>query len=68
MPPGRRTAALAHFFEADDSLGLSPGHKMRTHISNLPGKGTFTSFFKDKKPLRSRKTVVIKVFLTIFAW
>jgi hypothetical protein len=29
--------------------------------------GTFTSFFKDKKPKRSHKTVEIKVFLTIFA-
>jgi hypothetical protein len=30
-------------------------------------KGTFTSFFKDKKSKRSHKTVGIKVFLTIFA-
>jgi hypothetical protein len=30
-------------------------------------EGTFTSFFKDKKPKRSHKTVEIKVFLTIFA-
>jgi hypothetical protein len=30
-------------------------------------KGTFTSFFKDKKSTRSTKTVGIKVFLTIFA-
>jgi hypothetical protein len=29
-------------------------------------KGTFTSFFKDKKSNRSHKTVEIKVFLTIF--
>ncbi len=28
----------------------------------------FTSFFKDKKSLRSYNTVEIKVFLTIFAW
>ena len=31
-------------------------------------KGTFTSFFKDKKSKRSHKAVGIKVFLTIFAW
>ncbi len=30
-------------------------------------KGTFTSFFKDKKSKRSHKTVEIKVFLTLFA-
>jgi hypothetical protein len=30
-------------------------------------EGTFTSFFKDKKSKRSRKTVGMKVFLTIFA-
>jgi hypothetical protein len=30
-------------------------------------KGTFTSFFKDKKSKRRHKTVEIKVFLTIFA-
>jgi hypothetical protein len=30
-------------------------------------EGAFTSFFKDKKSKRSRKTVEIKVFLTIFA-
>jgi hypothetical protein len=30
-------------------------------------EGTFTSFLKDKKSLRSRKTVGIKVFLTMFA-
>jgi hypothetical protein len=31
-------------------------------------EGTFTSFFKDKKPKRSHKTVEIKVFFqTIFA-
>jgi hypothetical protein len=30
-------------------------------------KGTFTSFFKDKRSKRSHKTVGIKVFLTIFA-
>jgi hypothetical protein len=30
-------------------------------------EGTFTSFFKDKKSKRSRKTVGIEVFLTIFA-
>jgi hypothetical protein len=30
-------------------------------------EGTFRSFFKDKKPKRSHKTVDIKVFLTIFA-
>jgi hypothetical protein len=28
---------------------------------------TFTSFFKDKKSLRSLKIAAIKVFLTIFA-
>ncbi len=31
-------------------------------------EGKFTSVFKDKKPWRGRKTVEIKVFLTIFAW
>ncbi len=31
-------------------------------------KGTFTSFFIDKKSLKSHKTVEINVFLTIFAW
>ncbi len=31
-------------------------------------EGTFTSFFKEKKSKRSRKTVGIKVFLTVFAW
>jgi hypothetical protein len=30
-------------------------------------KGTFTSFFKDKKSKRNHKTVGTKVFLTIFA-
>jgi hypothetical protein len=30
-------------------------------------EGTFTSFFKDKKSKRSRKTVRMKVFLVIFA-
>jgi hypothetical protein len=30
-------------------------------------KGTFTSFFKDKKPQRSHKIVGINVFLTMFA-
>jgi hypothetical protein len=30
-------------------------------------EGTFTLFFKDKKSERSRKTVEIKGFLTIFA-
>jgi hypothetical protein len=30
-------------------------------------EGTFTSFFKDKKSLRSHKTVEIEVFLAIFA-
>jgi hypothetical protein len=30
-------------------------------------KGTFPSFFKDKKFKISHKTVVIKVFLPIFA-
>jgi hypothetical protein len=30
-------------------------------------EGTFTSFFKDKKSKRSKKTVGIKVFLYIFA-
>jgi hypothetical protein len=30
-------------------------------------EGTFTSFFKDKKSLRSHKAVKINVFLTIFA-
>jgi hypothetical protein len=30
--------------------------------------GKFPSFFKDKKPKRSQKTVGIKVFLTVFAW
>jgi len=30
-------------------------------------KGTFTSFFKDKKSKRSHKTVGIKVYLTIYA-
>jgi hypothetical protein len=30
-------------------------------------EGTSTSFFKDKKSKRSRKTVEIKVFVTIFA-
>jgi hypothetical protein len=30
-------------------------------------KGTFTSFFKDKKSKRSHKTIEIKVFLTFFA-
>ncbi len=30
-------------------------------------EGSFTSFYKDKKPKRSHKTVGIKVFLTIFA-
>jgi hypothetical protein len=30
-------------------------------------KGTFTSFFKDKKSKRSHKTLESKVFLTIFA-
>ncbi len=29
---------------------------------------TFPSFFKDKKSLRSHKTVEIKVFLTIIVW
>jgi hypothetical protein len=29
-------------------------------------KGTFTSFYKDKKSKRSHKTVGINVFLTIF--
>jgi hypothetical protein len=29
-------------------------------------ESTFTSFFKDKKSIRCRKTVEIKVFLTIF--
>ncbi len=29
---------------------------------------TFTSLFKDKKSLKSHKTVEIKVFRTIFAW
>jgi hypothetical protein len=31
-------------------------------------EGTFTSFFKDKKPKRSHKAVGIKVFNSIFAW
>jgi hypothetical protein len=31
-------------------------------------KGTFISFFKDKKSKRSHKTIGIKVFLTIFSW
>jgi hypothetical protein len=30
-------------------------------------EGTFTSFFKDKKSKRSRKTVGIMVLFTIFA-
>jgi hypothetical protein len=30
-------------------------------------EGTFTLFFKDKKPKRGHRTVKIKVFLTIFA-
>jgi hypothetical protein len=30
-------------------------------------EGTFTSFFQDKKSKGSHKTVVINVFLTIFA-
>jgi hypothetical protein len=30
-------------------------------------EGTFTSFFKGQKTLKSHKTVEIKVFLTIFA-
>jgi hypothetical protein len=29
-------------------------------------KGTFTSFFKDKKSKRSHKAIGIKVFLTFF--
>ncbi len=31
-------------------------------------KGTFTSFFKDKKSKRIHKTVEMKIFFTIFAW
>jgi hypothetical protein len=31
-------------------------------------RGTFPSFFKDKKSKRSHKAVGIKFFLTIFAW
>jgi len=31
-------------------------------------EGTFTSFFKDKKSIRSHKTVEIKVLFTIFAY
>jgi hypothetical protein len=31
-------------------------------------KGTFISFFKDKKSKRGHKALGIKVFLTIFAW
>jgi hypothetical protein len=30
--------------------------------------GALTSFFKDKKPQRSHKTVEIKVFLHFFAF
>jgi hypothetical protein len=33
----------------------------------VPYDATFQSFFKDKKSKRSRKTVGINVFLTIFA-
>jgi hypothetical protein len=29
-------------------------------------EGTFTSFFKDKKPQKSHKTVGLKIFLTLF--
>jgi hypothetical protein len=39
-------------------------NKVSLHISL---KGTFTSFFKDKKSKRSHKTAKIKVFLTILA-
>jgi hypothetical protein len=35
--------------------------------ANKKLEGVFTSFFRDKKSKRSRKTVCIKVFLTIFA-
>ncbi len=31
-------------------------------------EGTFTSFSKDKKSIKSHKTVGIKPFLTVFAW
>jgi hypothetical protein len=33
----------------------------------FPFKGTFTSFFNNKKSLRSHKTVGINVFINIFA-
>jgi hypothetical protein len=39
--------------------------RIRMLIRNI---GTVTSVFKDKKSKRSKKTVEIKVFLTIFAW
>jgi hypothetical protein len=49
-------------------------HKTPTKLIFLQGffcllifKGTFKSYFKDKKAKRGHKTVGINVFLTIFA-
>ncbi len=42
-------------------LSFSAHVFLKVHLHN------FTTFFKDKKPKRSHKTVGIKVLLTIFA-
>jgi hypothetical protein len=43
------------------------GRPKNMRILGIYTTGTFASFFKDKKSLRSHRTVEIKVFLTIFA-
>jgi hypothetical protein len=49
-------------------INADPGRRLIEQTKFL-FEGTFTSFFTDKKSIRSYKAVGIKVFLyTIFAW
>jgi hypothetical protein len=51
------------------SSGASRRQQKKIFYISLPllFEATFASFFEDKKSLRSRKTVIIKDFLTLFA-
>ena len=49
------------------TIGSGPNPDLSPDSALLQQKGTFTSFFKDKKSKRSHKRVKVKVFLTKFA-